>query len=105
MNSLPTPTADGIVFEGVDKTGWMNSISGGGRTSSNPNGLIDAITAGTNNTSNRTLTGLVGFDRGIAARFEAPSREDLIERAGHQLTEGDIAMISPLTLRSPGSQI
>jgi len=105
MNSLPAPTADGIVFQGVDRTGWMNSIRGGGLTSSNPNGLIDAIAAGTDNSRNQTRGALIGFDAGIAARTLAPSREDLNQRAGHELTDGDIALISPLTLGSPGSQI
>src|SRR3954447_17395702 len=105
LNSLPAPTTDGIVFQGVDRTGWMNSIRGGGATSSNPNGLIDAITAGTNNTTNRTIGRLIGSNEGIAGRFDAPSRLDLNQRAGHELTDGDIALISPLTLGSPGSQI
>jgi hypothetical protein len=105
MSSLPGPTSDGIVFEGVDKGAWMNSITGTGPLSTNPNGLINAIVTGSANVNNRTALNLGGLGQEIEARWYTPTRADLQNQFGYVPTDGQLALFYPDTLDSPNSQI
>jgi len=100
MDGMAAAATNSLGFPVVDKADWMNSISGGGGSNG---AVINSIVTGAD--QNRIAMNLGAMGDDISGHTTAPSRLDLENHYGRQLTNGEIETISPNTLDHPARSL